>query len=306
MSAWTLNESYQVSIQIMQERATSFYEAFKHLPQERFHGVAAIYAFCRYSDDCVDYLDDENHALHKLDELEHNLKEFYLNKNLQSDYYPWWKAFVDTIQKFNIPIDAFLDQIEGQRRDLHFKDIATMDDLIEYSRLVAGSVGVMMLPVIAADGIDLNNHDFKKACESLGVGMQITNILRDVGEDMRLRNRLYLPLERLSQYGIDRKTIEYLSNSNDVEVPLSFKDCWESLSLEAKKYYSDFESWISSFHPMCQVSLVAAAYLYQGIEDVVRKENYNCFNKRCYTSLDDRKRLIEKAKQMVLAKQYNQ
>lgn len=294
-------DSYSIAENIMKERAVSFYQAFSKLPRNRFRGVAALYAFCRYADDLVDEIKekgrDEN--LEKLNRLEEAIKGLYGESGapIEED---WWPALVDTIESFQIPLDGFLQQIEGQRKDAFFKDIQTTEELLEYCRLVAGSVGRLLLPVLAAENTDVADAALIESCEDLGKAMQITNILRDVGEDLKKRNRLYLPKDLLESYGISRNTLAELSALEDEEqltgrMDPDFIRLWEELALLADRLYFRFEESVHRFHPTCQFPLAAAALLYRGILDAVRKERYNCFTKRCYTDDGTRNKLLLQA-----------
>ena len=141
---------------------------------------------------------DKDNTIIKLDKIEKKVKSIFKDKSNNSkkdlnnvenkweeqiweEENPWWISFVDSVTNFNIKLDPLLNQIKGQRWDIEFKDIETEKDLIEYGRLVAGSVGSMMLPLLLLDEEATNNKEIVIACENLGVGMQITNILRDVG-----------------------------------------------------------------------------------------------------------------------------
>lgn len=304
-----LHASYALAVQIMKDRATSFYQAFNLLPAKRFQGVAALYAFCRYADDTVDQIAlgrQKDDALEKLDRLEAALQRSYASSASSPPpaELPWWPAFENTIHRFNIPIDSFRNQIHGQRRDADFTDIRSMDDLIAYCKLVAGSVGVMMIPLLAAVEADPTNPDFVQACEHLGVAMQITNILRDVGEDLRARNRVYLPADLLREYAIPRAQLEALALQpsdapHNLPIPENFKQLWEHLAQQADSFYGKYEQWLSWFYPTCRLPLVAAALLYQAIADAVRSEAYNCFTKRCYTDTLTRARLVLEARRRV-------
>ena len=202
-------------------------------------------------------------------------------------------------------MQPFIQQINGQRKDVDFKDLETLDDLIEYSRLVAGSVGTMLLPIIAIDIETAHNQELMGACENLGIAMQITNILRDVGEDLRTRNRVYLPQDYLVKYKIRRSDLEVLAHLGAdvlVDIPSGFIDLWEELAGVADRYYEYYEAWIRSFHKNARMPLVAAALSYRAIADAVRKENYNCFTKRCYTSAMKRADIILQAQRKVMEK----
>ncbi len=289
-----LEEAYGAAVEIMKTRAVSFYQAFRLLPEDRFKGVAAVYALCRAADDIA----DREEALHQpgqtrqsLDDLESALVRYYQNGMRPLDVPPvltWWKALEDTIRRFNVPMGSFLQQIEGQRRDLAFEEMRTLEDLIEYSRLVAGSVGTMLLPLLAEDHADIQDPDWQLACEHLGIGMQITNILRDVGEDLRLRNRIYLPTDLRLAFGVSRDELAALAGTADGQAPRVIPDSivalWEHLAAIADPYYAAYEAWLCRFHPSCRLSLVAAARIYRAIADAVREAGYDCFSRRCYTS----------------------
>lgn len=309
----TLTTSYHAAEEIMKDRATSFYQAFHQLSTERFQGVAAVYAFCRYADDTVDQasLRQKGSELEQLDRLEAKLRAMYTEQHNWelSDDQPWWPAFADTVRRFAIPIDSFLHQIEGQRRDADFSDVQTMGELLEYCRLVAGSVGTMLLPLLVADDADLDNSEFVHACQSLGVGMQITNILRDGGEDLKTRNRIYLPADLLKEYRITRVELLELAACTDesrlqAAIPQSFILLWERLAMLADEYYFEYENWISWFHPSCQIPLTSAALVYRAIADAVRGQSYNCFSKRCYTDAATRAVLIASATKRVMRQKH--
>src|SRR5690606_6580582 len=143
-------------------------------------------------------------------------------------------------------ISHFLTQIDGQRMDVEFKPLKHIEDLIQYSQKVAGSVGLMLLPILVVDQLCLKNPLFQKACEDLGVGMQITNILRDVGEDIKTRNRIYLPEEILARYQVNMNEIEkiVLENESDPEIPTEFIKAWDFLFDLANHYYDAYLNYL--------------------------------------------------------------
>lgn len=298
-----LKKSYHASLKIMEVRATSFYHAFKNLPKERFMGVAALYAFNRYADDLVDWNQEPSAmkiALDKLNVLEKNIKLIPTAKAM-NDFdetlrnLEWWSAFYTTTMVYHINISHFLNQIDGQRMDAEFKPLKRIEDLIQYSQKVAGSVGLMLLPILADDPLRLKNPLFQKACEDLGIGMQITNILRDVGEDIKTRNRIYLPEEILAQYKVNMNEIEkiVLENESDPEIPTEFIRAWDFLFDLANHYYDAYLNYLEYFHPKVRLPLIAAAKMYQAIGEVVKEEGYNCLTKRCYTSKERRIEILK-------------
>jgi phytoene synthase len=216
-------------------------------------------------------------------------------------------------------------QIAGQRMDAHFHDIRSIEELVQYARLVAGSVGRVLVPILVSDMGIIDNPDFMKSCEALGVGMQITNILRDVGEDIRERDRVYVPVELMRSHAITRvqlmqwsvaatdevSTAKYrglflggdkeYGDADPVaaspEIPQNFIDLWEELAAMADSYYLPYEAWISAFHHSARLPLVSAARLYQAIEQAVRDQHYDCFTQRCYTSAPIRSAIVQSVTQ---------
>lgn len=309
VSKIVLNDSYKASEEIMKNWSKSFYKAFSSLTEERFKGVCGLYAYCRYVDDLVD--NDLNNKSEKeinteLENLEKAVKYIY-NKDENFDYekyiqkFSWWFAFEDTIKKFKVSEISLLNQLKGQRMDLKFRDLKTVEELIEYSKFVAGSVGRMLIPILIHEENYHEDPEVIRACESLGIGMQITNILRDVGEDLRERDRLYLPEELLEKHSVSREKLKELSNSKESHnvvvrnIPKNFIKLWEELSDLADNFYKAYKDFIGYFHLKSRLSLVAASYIYHSIGDEVRKNEYNCFTKKAYTSEEKKIKLGLKA-----------
>ncbi|MFT8704377.1 phytoene/squalene synthase family protein [Bifidobacterium aquikefiricola] len=322
-SSITLEQSFEAARSIMQTQAVSFYQAFKRLPEDRFQAVTAVYAFCRYADDLVD--EGGSAVLPKLDDLEASVRTLFESapfrgtpmstdgNNVHSDSQDdspnrkspsaliaptlaWWPAFVASVQRYGVQKRGLLMQIQGQRMDADFHDITSTHELIEYSRLVAASVGIVLVPILVNDRHALLDADFIEACEKLGIAMQITNILRDVGEDIRERNRVYIPHDLLESYGITRDLLVSLAHGrNDAQpeaIPEAFVSLWERLATLADQYYLPYERYIDHFHKSARMPLIVAAKLYQAIEQAVRDQSYDCFTRRCYTSKATRLRIV--------------
>ena len=306
MNQARLAASYAAAVEVMKERAVSFYGAFRHLPSDRFHAVVADYDFCRAADDVSDEVTEgaaqsAPMAQKTLDRLEHLIRALHQHEGAKtsdmSDW-PWAAALADTLRQFDLPLSPFLAQLDGQRRDIRFEGIRTTDDLLDYARLVAGSVGLMLLPLLAKDKQAASDPSLMKACEDLGIGMQITNILRDVGEDLRLRNRVYLPLALLRGAEITLKELRHLAHHQGKEpprIPERFIRLWERLADIANPCYKGIEGKLCQFHEHSRLPLLAAARSYRAIADAVRQEGYNCFTTRCYTSDAQRAAILQDA-----------
>ena len=266
-----LKKDYAYCEKVIKASSKSFYTAFSKLPKDKAKAVYAIYAFCRQADDTVDAneplaLKKENLAI-----LEAELKEFEKGK---TPNHPMWRALRDVFNRYAMTTSPFYDQLEGQKRDLDFQEITDLAALKDYSYYVAGSVGLMLLPILATkSGI---TESLKESAVSLGVAMQITNILRDVGEDYRENKRVYLPTELL-----DRHQVE-LAQNGEKGPDNNYIALWEELAEESSRGYVEFEDSISHYDSDCRFPVLVSSKLYSGIMDSVRKNNYDCLSKRNY------------------------
>lgn len=266
-----LKKDYAYCEKVIKASSKSFYTAFSKLPKDKAKAVYAIYAFCRQADDTVDAneplaLKKENLAI-----LEAELKEFEKGK---TPNHPMWGALRDVFNRYAMTTSPFYDQLEGQKRDLDFQEITDLAALKDYSYYVAGSVGLMLLPILATkSGI---TESLKESAVSLGVAMQITNILRDVGEDYRENKRVYLPTELLDRHQVDlAQNVEKGPDNNFIAL-------WEELAEESSRGYVEFEDSISHYDSDCRFAVLVSSKLYSGIMDSVRKNNYDCLSKRNY------------------------
>jgi len=247
-----IESSYQVAESIMRKHASSFYEAFDKIERAKFLDIAAVYAFCRYADDLAD---TKSHSkvmkLQLLNVLEEEVKSLYEGGRQEEQYkkYNWWLAFENAVRIRKIPLEALLEQIDGQRSDINFKIIEDKEDLILYCKKVAGTVGLMLAPMLRGDKAD---GQYESICESLGIAMQITNILRDIGEDLREQNRVYIPQTFMKKYSVTRKDLEDLSVlpstlsirhlffKSNFKVGDNIVNLWEEMALLSKHYYDKF------------------------------------------------------------------
>jgi phytoene synthase len=191
-------------------------------------------------------------------------------------------ALVDTLEKFPLDIQPFRDMIAGQRMDLHRNRYETFQDLELYCYRVAGTVGLMSTTVM---GVDTERYtapwhpkepiDPTPQAVALGIANQLTNILRDVGEDAR-RGRIYLPLEDLAKF-----------NYTEADLMASVvDDRWRALMAfeidRARHYYTEAEAGIRLLSPDARWPVWAALDLYRQILDVIEENGYDVFNRRAY------------------------
>lgn len=288
MAGTDLKKDYAYCEKVIKASSKSFYTAFSKLPKEKAEAVYAIYAFCRQADDTVDANEPTALKKKKLMQLEEELTAFTQG---ETPDHPMWRALRDVFTRYDMDAAPFFDQLEGQKRDLSFQEIMDLAALKEYSYYVAGSVGLMLLPILAHQkGI---NKEIKESAISLGVAMQLTNILRDVGEDYRDNDRIYLPTELLNRHHVQLEKVMQMGPDQ------TFIALWEELAKESEEGYRNFFGSIHLFDKDCQLPVLVSAKLYSGIMDSVRKNDYDCLNKRNFVPEVKMTELILEARKLL-------
>jgi phytoene synthase len=175
------------------QSGSSFYYSFLFLPAERRRAITALYAFCREVDDIVDEINDADVARTKLAWWSNEISELFHG----SPQHPVSRALAPAVKTFDLPESRFHDVIAGMEMDLSRNRYDSFQDLTVYCHRVAGVVGLM-----AAEIFGRTQDATLEYAENLGTAFQLTNIIRDVGEDAR-RDRVYLPLDELERFGVD-------------------------------------------------------------------------------------------------------
>ncbi|HEX7156363.1 MAG TPA: presqualene diphosphate synthase HpnD [Burkholderiaceae bacterium] len=174
------------------QSGSSFYYSFRFLPPERRRALTALYAFCREVDDVVDEVADPGVARLKLAWWRNEIAAVFGG----IPQHPVAQALVPTVKAFNLREEHFQAVIDGMTMDLdqnRYLDFATLE---RYCHRVAGVVGLMSAEIFGYR--DPATRDYAR---NLGVAFQLTNIIRDVGEDAT-RGRIYLPQDELERYGV--------------------------------------------------------------------------------------------------------
>lgn len=276
----SIEDSYELCRQVTAKYSKTFYLGTLLMPEEKRRAIWAIYVWCRRTDELVDgprasFTTDET-----LDQWEGQLESIFAGTPLEDADV----ALVDTLERFPVDIQPFRDMIAGQRMDLYRSRYETFEELNLYCYRVAGTVGLMTTPVMGVDttvrtapwDVYRNvQHDPTEEAIALGIANQLTNILRDVGEDAR-RGRIYLPLEDLALFNYTEADL-----FNGV-----VDERWRSLMQfqiqRARKFYASAEAGISSLSPDARFPVWAALMLYRGILDVIERNQYDVFRKRAY------------------------
>ncbi|MEJ7450998.1 phytoene/squalene synthase family protein [Staphylococcus xylosus] len=269
-----LERDYNHCHNIMKEHSKTFSYAFDFLDLKRKKAIWAIYAVCRIIDDSIDKYKD----LEQLDGIARDLDVIYSDcdyiQAYQSDA-AIMNALSNTLNTYSIPKKPFESLIQYVKEDLVLKEMKTDSDLYDYCYGVAGTVGELLTPILTSS----NENNFEQAEEAaiaLGKAMQITNILRDVGEDFQ-NGRIYLSVEKLAQYRVNLHSIYYEG------VTPNYIELWESYATEAVRLYDIALNGINYFDEEVRYIIELAAIAYHEILVEVRKANYT-LHKKVYVS----------------------
>jgi len=254
--------AYEHSAAITERHSRSFYLASSLLPGSKRHAIRALYAFCRTVDDIVDAPSGAAREA-SLEEWRH-----ISQAALAPDGNPIAAAWTDAMRRYHIPRRYALQLIEGVARDLMEARYETFDDLSTYCYGVASTVGLMAMHVVGFRSNDAVPYAIK-----LGVALQMTNILRDVGEDLR-SGRVYLPQSELRVYGIRP---EELAAGRVTE---RWRDFMRFQIDRARRLYAEAWPGIRLLHPDGQMAIAAAAALYRRILAVIERNDYDVFTRR--------------------------
>jgi 15-cis-phytoene synthase len=276
----SVNEAYEQCRTITAEYAKTFYLGTKLLPKHKQSAIWAIYAWCRRTDELVDGLKARLTTPETLDLWEKQLELAFTGRAFDDADV----ALVDTIQRFPLEIQPFRDMIAGQRMDLEYNRYETFEELKLYCYRVAGTVGLMSTAVLGVDYHPYNAPWYNLAdCGpeeeeiALGIAMQLTNILRDVGEDAQ-RGRIYLPLADLELFNYTEKDL--LNGVVD--------DRWRAFMRfqiqRARNYYTQAERGIRYLSRDSRLPVWTSLMLYRGILDAIEENNYDVFKKRAFVT----------------------
>lgn len=269
-----LERDYNHCHNIMKEHSKTFSYAFDFLDLKRKKAIWAIYAVCRIIDDSIDKYKD----LEQLDGIARDLDVIYSDcdyiQAYQSDA-AIMNALSNTLNTYSIPKKPFESLIQYVKEDLVLKEMQTDSDLYEYCYGVAGTVGELLTPILASSKKN-SFEQAKEAAIALGKALQITNILRDVGEDFQ-NGRIYLSAEKLVEYQVDLQSVYHEGiTSNYIQL-------WESYALKAVSLYDIALNGINYFDTEVRYIIELAATAYLEILEEVRKSNYS-LHKKVYVS----------------------
>ena len=275
-----LDQAYEICRKETQQWAKTFYLGTLLLPQEKRKAIWAIYVWCRRTDEIMDSVEastkSQDELSDNLDEWEENTKNVFKG-NIKSELD---SVLLDTIEKYPQSIQPYLDMIDGQRMDLNKFRYKDFDELKLYCYRVAGTVGLMTQNVMGIDSAYTSAPwsampDPSEAAIALGIANQLTNILRDVGED-RQRGRIYLP----------QVDIEKFNYSEEELLQGKINKQWKSLMnfqlTRAREWFQKSEDGIKWLSSDARWPVWTSLRLYRGILDSIERLDYDVFNNRAF------------------------
>lgn len=272
---------------ITRKHAKTFYMATRFLPYQKQRGIFAIYGLCRTLDDIVDENEDNPYQQRKsraeiIDTLENfrvQLVSAYRGAEQQNSVLI---AFADVLNRYNISLEHPLTLLDGVKMDLVKNRYENFDELYEYSYKVASVVGLMTTEIFGYSNPKAINY-----AVDLGIAMQLTNILRDVGEDLE-RNRIYIPREDLDRFGIREEDLFRK------EVSENFIKLMKFQIQRAREYYSEADKGICMLEKDSRLPVLLARENYSRILNKIEENQYQVFKQRAYLNSTEKFSILPK------------
>ena len=251
---------------VLTHHAKSFRWAGSFLPSDRLDDAAVVYALCRLIDDIADERESDEEATRELAALEAELRR-------EAPARPLVALFLETADRTGIPVGAALELIVGVRSDMHPVRVADDRELLRYCYRVAGTVGLMMCGVLG-----VRDPDALPFAVDLGVGMQLTNICRDVAEDAG-RGRVYLPATRLHAAGVEPAGLLPDGATRAPAAPVV-----RDLLQLGERYYRSADAGMRYIPWRARFAILVASRVYRAIGFRVRAQGYDPDQGRAYVS----------------------
>ena len=242
--------SFKTNTYSIKSEGKSFYWASFFLPKKNRIAASRLYSICRYLDDVAD-----NSKLDTSSQIKNIFNQIKENESSEINIF---------FKKNNINIGILKDLIDGLISDQQNVRVTDEKELIDYSYKVAGTVGLMMLPIINTKDAEARKHAI-----DLGIAMQLTNIARDVYEDAKM-NRLYLPKEWLGQVSTSDLTDNKLDDQKKKLIELSIKNLIEL----SDKFYANGFSGMKFIPLRTRLAIFFAAKIYKGIGEKIKSGGY--------------------------------
>jgi phytoene synthase len=273
-----LERAFELCAEITRDHSKSFFFSTSFLPREKRRAVRAFYAFCRTTDDMVDVLakgEPETRAI--LGDWRRASRQ---SPGEQDN--PVLAAWTTVRDRYGVPQSLIEELIDGCEMDLTISRYETWDNLRRYCYCVASTVGLVSMHIIGVNGDDAGLFDRSRPpAIELGIALQLTNILRDVGEDLG-RERIYLPLEDMRRFGYTEQDLRQRVIDDRFRALMQFEID------RAQQLYQNSVPAIASLKPEGRVAVGAAALLYRDILDKIVENQFDVFTRRAHLSFKDK------------------
>lgn len=243
---------------------SSFYYSFRFLPPARRDAITALYAFCREVDDVVDECSDSNQARQTLNWWREETKRLYAG----TPQHPVTQALQPALQLFPIPAETLLAIIDGMEMDLTYARYPDFDALKLYCHRAAGVVGEASARIFGH-----THPDTLRYAALLGLAFQLTNIIRDVGEDAR-RNRIYLPTDELERFGVPAQDILQARHTD------AFRNLMEFQYQRAQTTYDQALQTLPAADRKSQKTGLIMAAIYRALLSEIRADGFQVLTQR--------------------------
>lgn len=269
---------FSASQALCEQYATSFSMAAQFLPEEKRNAAYALYGFCRATDNIT----DSPHAIaqkeKELAQWKNALTRAWDEKE-SSD--PLLHAFVHVCERYAIPPSLGFALIEGLEKDLQRVRMNDFEELYDYCYAAGSIPGLLMAFAL---GAEKKSHPYAIA---LGIGMQLTNILRDIKEDLQ-QDRIYLPQHELHQFGVTEHALR------EGKVSPAFVRLMQFQIARARSYYAEAERGMEGLPSEAQPAIYLCLQYYREILSAIEANHYDVFSSRIFVS-DARKREMAQA-----------
>ena len=247
------------------ESHSSFLSAFIFLKKEKREALTALYAYCREVDDIADECLDHEIASKKLNWWREEVERLFKGE----PQHPVSKALDPFLSHFNLSKNYFIEIIDGMEMDVKFNRYESFEQLELYCYRVASCVGILSAHIFG-----FKNKDTLTFAKNLGIALQLTNIIRDLGEDAR-RGRIYIPLDELKKLGVSEEEIISLKNSEKIKILL------QNQSDRAKKFYDLASKTLPIEDKKSQkISLVMGNIYYVLLKEIVKDNPEKILNQK--------------------------
>ncbi len=280
-----IKEAYESCRQVVQHASKTFYLGSLFLPPPKRESIWAIYAFCRRVDDIVDeasgkiaprvgHLNGAEDPKRELDRWREGMMNLYQRGGSDENFI--LRAWSSMLEEYDVPLEPALDLLNGVEMDLSISRYETFEQLHLYCYRVAGTVGLLTSPIFG-----YRDKQALPLAVELGIALQLTNILRDIGEDAA-RDRIYLPMEDMRRFGYTETEL-----MNGV-INESFRQLVLFEMSRANEYYHRAKPGIDMLNLDCQLAVRLSSMLYSGILDRIHINQYNVFTKRASVPLKNK------------------